>query len=214
MTKSDEDRGEEQPGQRARNKAALAKRILDAARAAFVADGVNDADLADIARRAEVGRATLYRYFDGKDALLRALMAEDWDAQAGLFARLAREAVVDAASVSAWLRLLLRATAARLTSFPIYFALGPGPRMEGLRRQRERLLDTLGERFPAFAVSPGGERVEALLLLFQIEEFVAHAAGAPDPLETERGVELLAERLLALMARTASAEPRALGVSA
>jgi AcrR family transcriptional regulator len=187
---------ERAPGRRAQNKAELAGRILAAAREAFVADGVNDADLADIARKAKVGRATLYRYFDGKDALLKALLDEDWDAQAGLFKRLAQAPKIDAATIEAWIRLQIRATEARLGSFPIYHAVGLG----GLRGQRERLMDILGVRFPAFA-PPGGarrERVEALLLLLQIEEFTAHVAVNPDPVELERGVELLTERLLAL----------------
>jgi AcrR family transcriptional regulator len=185
-------------GRRARNKAALAGRILEVARAVFEAEGVTDADLADIARKAKVGRATLYRYFDGKDALLRALMDEDWDAQASLFARLARAPVLDAATVEAWLRLLIRGAQARLRSYPIYFAVG----LSGLRRQRERLMDVLGERIAAFA-RPAGERrerAEALLLLLQIEEFVTHVAGAADAAETDRGVELLTERILRLAA--------------
>jgi AcrR family transcriptional regulator len=187
---------ERAPGRRAQNKAELAGRILAAAREAFVADGVNDADLADIARKAKVGRATLYRYFDGKDALLKALLDEDWDAQAGLFKRLAQAPKIDAPTIEAWIRLQIRATEARLGSFPIYHAVGLG----GLRGQRERLMDILGARFPAFARPSGArrERVEAPLLLLQIEEFTAHVAVNPDPVETERGVELLTERLLAL----------------
>jgi AcrR family transcriptional regulator len=186
-------------GRRARNKAALAGRILEVARAVFEAEGVTDADLADIARKAKVGRATLYRYFDGKEALLRALLDEDWDAQAGLFARLARAPLIDAPTVEAWLRLLIRGAEARLDSYPIYFAVG----LSGLRRQRERLMDVLGERIAAFA-RPAGERrerAEALLLLLQIEEFVTHVAGAGDAAETGRGVALLTEQVLRLAAQ-------------
>lgn len=186
-------------GRRALNKAALAERILKVARAVFEAEGVNDADLADIARKAEVGRATLYRYFDGKDALLRALLDEDWDAQASLFARLAKAPAIDAPTITAWLRLLIRASEARLGSFPIYHAVG----LAGLRRQRERLMDVLGERIAAFAGPQGErrERAEALLLLLQIEEFVTHCAGSGDAAETDRGVELLTGRVLELAAR-------------
>jgi AcrR family transcriptional regulator len=185
-------------GRRAQNKAELAGRILAAARDAFVADGVNDADLADIARKAKVGRATLYRYFDGKDALLKALLDEDWDAQAGLFRRLAQAAVIDGPTVEAWVRLLIRATEARLGSFPIYHAVGIG----GLRGQRERLMDILGERLPGFARPAGArrERVEALLVLMQIEEFTAHVAVNPNLVEMERGVALITAQLLVLAA--------------
>lgn len=198
MTKATLDAEGRPDGLRARNKAALAKRILQVARGVFEAEGVTDADLIDIARKAKVGRATLYRYFDGKDALLRALMDEDWDAQARLFERLAKAPVIDAATVEAWLRLLIRGVEARLESYPIYYAVG----LSGLRRQRERLMDVLGERIAAFA-PPGGERrerAEALLLLLQIEEFTTHAAGAGDAAETDRGVELLVQRILGLAA--------------
>ena len=91
-------------------------------------------------------------------------------------------------------RLLIRASEARLGSFPIYYAVG----LSGLRRQRERLMDVLGERIAAFA-RPAGERrerAEALLVLLQIEAFVTHVAGAGDSAETDRGVTLLTEQIL------------------
>ncbi|WP_216900177.1 TetR/AcrR family transcriptional regulator [Nocardia alni] len=44
-------------------------RILDAARAVFVADGL-DVPIREIARRAEVGPATLYRHFPTKETLV------------------------------------------------------------------------------------------------------------------------------------------------
>lgn len=44
-------------------------RILDAARAAFVADGL-DVPVREIARRAEVGSATVYRHFPTRQTLL------------------------------------------------------------------------------------------------------------------------------------------------
>jgi AcrR family transcriptional regulator len=45
------------------------ERILDAARAAFVTDGL-DVPMREIARRAEVGPATLYRHFPTKEMLV------------------------------------------------------------------------------------------------------------------------------------------------
>ena len=55
------DAGTPGDGRRALNKAALTRRILAMARAAFEGEGVTEADLVDIARKAKVGRATLYR---------------------------------------------------------------------------------------------------------------------------------------------------------
>ena len=54
-------------------------RILDAARAAF-ADPDADVSMAEIARRADVGQATLYRNFTNRRALLEALYVEEIEA--------------------------------------------------------------------------------------------------------------------------------------
>jgi len=45
------------------------ERILDAAGAEFLATGISETGMADIARAAGCSRATLYRYFDNRDAL-------------------------------------------------------------------------------------------------------------------------------------------------
>jgi AcrR family transcriptional regulator len=80
--------------------------ILDAARAAF-ADGGLDVGVEEIARRAGVGKGTLYRRFPTKEALVRAIFdeilaefarmadqagerADAWDAFAGFLAAAAR----------------------------------------------------------------------------------------------------------------------------
>jgi AcrR family transcriptional regulator len=69
----------EPPGAAARPQRADARRnrekVLDAARAAFAEHG-REAQMDDVARRAEVGVGTVYRHFPTKEALLVAL-AED-----------------------------------------------------------------------------------------------------------------------------------------
>ncbi|MGH9136251.1 MAG: TetR/AcrR family transcriptional regulator [Acidimicrobiales bacterium] len=47
-----------------------AERILDAAAALFVERGVGATGMGDVARAAGCSRATLYRYFEGREALL------------------------------------------------------------------------------------------------------------------------------------------------
>jgi TetR/AcrR family transcriptional repressor of uid operon len=54
-----------------------AERILDAAREELAAYGLRRTTLDDIAARAGVGRATLYRRFAGRDTLLAALVARE-----------------------------------------------------------------------------------------------------------------------------------------
>lgn len=53
------------------------ERILDAALDVFGRHGVRRGTLGEIAKRAGVGRATLYRYFPGKDALVAALVLRE-----------------------------------------------------------------------------------------------------------------------------------------
>lgn len=75
--------------------------ILEAARAAMLANPA--ASLSDVARRAGVGRATLYRHFSTREALVRALARQSLleteamlspVAEAGLQGRAAIEAVI------------------------------------------------------------------------------------------------------------------------
>jgi AcrR family transcriptional regulator len=54
------------------------EKVLAAARAVFSEQGV-DAQMDDVARRADVGVGTVYRHFPTKDALLRALTEELFD---------------------------------------------------------------------------------------------------------------------------------------
>lgn len=51
--------------------------VLDAAHAVFTERGLREGTLGEVARRAGIGRATLYRYFDGKDAVVSALVMRE-----------------------------------------------------------------------------------------------------------------------------------------
>jgi AcrR family transcriptional regulator len=65
-------------------------RVVDAALACFAEVGVSKTTVEDVAERAGIARATLYRYFPGKQALLLGVVtAEVRRFQAGLDARLA-----------------------------------------------------------------------------------------------------------------------------
>ncbi|MCA1218488.1 TetR/AcrR family transcriptional regulator [Streptomyces sp. 8L] len=77
-------------------------KILDAAREAFAAPAP-DISMAEIARRAGVGMATLYRNFPGRQELLEALYADEVD-------QICAAATIEpgesaAAALTAWLRL-------------------------------------------------------------------------------------------------------------
>jgi AcrR family transcriptional regulator len=77
-------------------------KILDAARAAF-ADPAPDISMAEIARRAGVGMATLYRNFPGRQELLEALYAHEVDQICA--AATIEPGQTPASALIAWLRL-------------------------------------------------------------------------------------------------------------
>jgi TetR/AcrR family transcriptional regulator, mexCD-oprJ operon repressor len=88
--------------------------ILDAA-AAVIAEHGEAASMADVADAAGIGRATLYRYFDNRDDLLRALTRA---AIADASARLA-DADLEAVPVAEALARLSRAFVASGTKFAV-----------------------------------------------------------------------------------------------
>jgi AcrR family transcriptional regulator len=80
------------------------ERILTAARVAF-ADPEAEISMAEIARRAGVGMATLYRNFPGRRELLEAVYVEEIDALCD--AALTVEGDTPGAAFVAWLRVVL-----------------------------------------------------------------------------------------------------------
>ena len=79
-------------------------KILIAARAAFAEDGA-PASMAEISRRAEVGMATLYRNFPGRQELLEALYVDEVDAVCA--AASTTGGATAGAVLEAWLRRFL-----------------------------------------------------------------------------------------------------------
>lgn len=55
----------------------LSERILDAAYEQFCVLGIRRSSMEDVARRADVGRVTIYRRFESKDKLVSALMQRE-----------------------------------------------------------------------------------------------------------------------------------------
>jgi AcrR family transcriptional regulator len=77
---------------RTRENAAVAGRILDAARALFAKEGVDAVTMRKIAAAIDYTPAALYVHFRDKDALIRALCRNDFGALAAQMARLNRVA--------------------------------------------------------------------------------------------------------------------------
>lgn len=76
--------GEACPGARRRRSEKKLKQILDGARAVFREQGFAGASVDDIARRAGISKATMYRYFPDKAAIYSAVMHCDFQVQAEL----------------------------------------------------------------------------------------------------------------------------------
>lgn len=70
--------------------------LLAAAARRFVAVGIRKTTMEEIAREAGAGKATLYRYFDNKDAVVDALL----DREAERFARVMRRATEEEATAA------------------------------------------------------------------------------------------------------------------
>lgn len=190
------------PSLRAAQREMARARILAAARAVFMADGVAGASIDAIARHAQVGRATVYRHFSGKDALLLGLLEEDWDRQVALFGRIGGDADPDMDAIAVWLRRLVRAMLARREVLRLYSAVlnELGDMADRLAAQRARLIAALGGRIAAFADPDPVSRVEATLLVMQIEQFCAYAAGGATDQEIEIAIRSVARRVLEFMA--------------
>ncbi|WP_280268598.1 TetR/AcrR family transcriptional regulator [Nocardia wallacei] len=107
-----------EPGERKRDAAATRGALLAAAQELFAERGYERATVRDIAARAGVNQALLFRYFGSKDELFRAAIADRGrrvleDGPAGsLPARLLARALVpaDAAAQEYWLQAALRSS--------------------------------------------------------------------------------------------------------
>ncbi|GAA2080749.1 TetR/AcrR family transcriptional regulator [Streptomyces albiaxialis] len=152
--------------------------LLAAARTVFTEQGV-DAPLDEVARRAGVGNATLYRRFPTRQALLEALYE---DRIAALCAR-ARELAEDAETppaeaLDAWLRELVRhGSSERGLTATLAATLPGGPGRACGERVLEAASPLLAQARRAGAVRPDVTMPQLLRLV----SAVAHATeGEPD----------------------------------
>jgi AcrR family transcriptional regulator len=189
------------PSMRATQKESTRKRILATARRLFQERGIAEVAMEEIAAGASVGRATVYLHYSGKPALLVDLLVEDWERQARLFERLAAGAEVDRAAIVEWLSRMIAGMRSASESFELHrYTLGVEPRAGQLHReQRKRLAAILGRRFAAFSDSATGRRVEAALIIAELEYFAVAATLEWDAAESESAVGIMANRMLSFI---------------
>lgn len=190
---------------------APAPRILDAALACIARVGWSKTTVDDVAREAGVSRATLYRYFAGKQPLLSALLARE----AARFRAGLERATDDAATLEdALTALVVAAARAVRTHDALQFALAVEPdlllthlafdRGSGFLRECARLLAPVLARFvPPERAERAGETVARVVLSYLcspspsvpladagavrdlVRDYVAPAVAPPVPAELE-----------------------------
>ena len=119
------------------------ERILQSARSVFAEEGA-EAQMDDVARRAEVGVGTVYRHFPTKEALLVELLREKFR----LFAARGREALADARDPGVVLEELLRGNAETMAGDAVVQQMlsGAGEQIwSQSEAERQELLDVTGE---------------------------------------------------------------------
>ncbi len=85
------------------------QRLLAAAGELFLASGYAHTTIGDLVRAAGVSRATFYAHFASKNAVLRELMTQVWDAATAAYGRFAGLADHSEANVRRWLEGLFDA---------------------------------------------------------------------------------------------------------
>jgi AcrR family transcriptional regulator len=131
----------------ARNRTSL----LAAAADEFAEHGL-DASVADIARRAGVGKGTVFRHFATKDELIAAILIDRMEALSDLGERLYESGDADAA-----MREFLTAAAMQRQERDLSFLAGASESMADVNRARERMMAAI-ERLVARAREHGALR--------------------------------------------------------
>jgi AcrR family transcriptional regulator len=175
------------------------ERLLDAALAVFVDKGIDGATVKDITAAAGVTQGLLYHYFDGKDALVLAILRERGflpELRRLLAGSLGRPAGVVLPELAAGFRRLL-AEHAELVA--LFFAAGRAngavrAALQGFVAEGQQLLaDYLAARVAAGELRPHDTRVAAQLLLSTVA--LGQVTGADT--DTDAVVEVLLHGLTA-----------------
>ena len=87
-------------------KEAVRERILEAARTEYLERGFRGGNISAIAERAGVPVGNLYRYFDGKNGVLDAIVKPAYEALPKLMAELQQVAILDSVTLSQTMPLL------------------------------------------------------------------------------------------------------------
>lgn len=181
------------------------RRIIDAARQLFYDEGVADVSVDQIARVAQVGRATLYLHFPNKDAILLDLLSANLVAVRKIFAGLCALEKADLAAVQDWLKGYI----GTLGSHPdamrlVHIGIATTEAARALiHDHHEALVVMMAARFPAIDTTPHS-RLRLMLMLARVDHFASAAAEVPPRLDPVTGLELVSRELVDLITGVAS----------
>jgi len=181
--------------------------IRKAARTSFMRDGVRAVSMEAIAAEAGIRRATLYLYYPGKNALLLDLLEQSLRATDRIYLRLRDLPEVTRGSVRQWLADYLREVEQHSSAVDLFRSaiLSDEKLREILRGHVSRTIELLADRFKSFELTGPVDaklmrrRFEAELMVREIEAFCAEARLPDYHLDREAGLDVLADRLFAMV---------------
>jgi AcrR family transcriptional regulator len=153
------------------------QRILDAARVAFAEIGA-ETSMAEVARRADLGSATLYRNFATRQALLEALLLDEVDELCA--AATTTDTGTAGESLLTWLRQFFVYVTTQRPLVLDLLVLEDTDATDLKRRTRQRLIDA-GQ--PLLSAAQDAHEIRRKLTLEQVLDLVmaiAKIAGADD----------------------------------
>lgn len=177
------------------------RRIIDAARACFYEQGTAEVSMEQIARAAQVGRATLYLHFPNKDSILLELLSQNLTGVKRIFADLCTNRRISLKVVQRWLRGYIDTLQSHRDAIRLMH-IGIATTEEARKLIHEHHLaiaDMLAASFPSLDDGTARGRTRLMLMISRIDDFASAAAAIPPRINPEAGLELVSRELVALI---------------
>jgi AcrR family transcriptional regulator len=202
-----------QHDQRATNR----QNLLAAAQKIFLKKTYSATTVDDIAQLAKVSRITFYRHFKTKSAVVKALTGNVIEQARELYTALADQPDPNQAAIEVWIeRCIAYFRSHRSTMAFLGEALINDPDIRlMMQEEREKLLVSLAERMPAFAIAftdtPLGRQIKlrAVLLFIQFDAFLSVLVLHDYPLDRGQAIPVMA-RLIREYLQDAGADAAAM----
>ena len=177
------------------------RKIVDAARACFYERGTADVSMEEVARAAQVGRATLYLHFPNKDSILIELLSQNLAGVQRIFAELCQQERVDIDVVTRWLRgyvEVLRSHREAMRIVRIGIATTDEARAM-IHDHHLSLVAMLAARFSGMPQDGPADQARLLLMIARIDFFAGAAAESPSQIDLEAGLSLVGQEIMGLI---------------